>query len=129
MKSLALSVQLAQAEAAFRVQKSELSIRPIWHLMTSSHTSWCASSPSCCGTLSLCSDVLFLGAPRAQCSEESSASSADDVRVQRDLSHGEIRLRCVTQPDELQSLLFERLGITLLKRLRIDDNLPDALSA
>ncbi|MFO1466565.1 MAG: hypothetical protein U1F35_09025 [Steroidobacteraceae bacterium] len=32
-----------------------------------------------------------------------------------DLPHGEIRLRCVTQPDELQSLLFERLGITLPK--------------
>ncbi|MFO1466824.1 MAG: hypothetical protein U1F35_10370 [Steroidobacteraceae bacterium] len=44
-------------------------------------------------------------------------------------SHGEIRLRCVTQPDELQSLLFERLGITLPKRLRIDDNLLIALSA
>jgi DsbC/DsbD-like thiol-disulfide interchange protein len=44
-------------------------------------------------------------------------------------THGEIRLRCVTQPDELQSLLLERLGITLPKRLRIDAELPIALSA
>ena len=36
-------------------------------------------------------------------------------------THGEIRLRCVTQPDELQSMLLDRLGITLPKRLRIDE--------
>jgi len=36
----------------------------------------------------------------------------------------------VTQPDELQSMLLERLGITLPKRLRIDEtSLPIALSA
>ena len=40
----------------------------------------------------------------------------------------EIRLRCVTQPDDLQSLLLERLGITP-KRLRIDADLPVALTA
>jgi hypothetical protein len=44
-------------------------------------------------------------------------------------THGEIRLRCVTQPDDLQSLLLERLGITLPKRLRIDSELPLALTA
>jgi hypothetical protein len=45
-------------------------------------------------------------------------------------THGEIRLRCVTQPDELQSMLLNRLGITLPKRLRIDETeLPIALCA
>ena len=45
-------------------------------------------------------------------------------------THGEIKLRCVTQPDDLQSMLLDRLGITLPKRLRIDEtSLPIALSA
>ncbi len=44
-------------------------------------------------------------------------------------THGEIRLRCVTQPEDLQSLLVERLGIALPKRLRIDAELPAALTA
>ena len=44
-------------------------------------------------------------------------------------TYGEIRLRCVTQPDDLQSLLLERLGLTLPKRLRIDAELPVALTA
>jgi hypothetical protein len=45
-------------------------------------------------------------------------------------THGEIKLRCVTQPDELQSMLLDRLGIALPKRLRIDaTELPIALSA
>ena len=45
-------------------------------------------------------------------------------------THGEIKLRCVTQPDELQSMLLDRLGITLPKRLRIDEiDLPITLSA
>jgi len=36
----------------------------------------------------------------------------------------------VTQPDELQSMLLDRLGITLAKRLRIDETeLPIALTA
>jgi hypothetical protein len=36
-------------------------------------------------------------------------------------SHGEIRLRCVTQPDPAQAVLFERLGIVLPKRMRLSE--------
>jgi hypothetical protein len=34
-------------------------------------------------------------------------------------THGEIRLRCVTQPDAAQAALLERLGLVLPKRLRL----------
>ena len=34
--------------------------------------------------------------------------------------HGEIRLRCLTQPDAAQAVLLERLGIVLPKRMRLD---------
>ena len=45
-------------------------------------------------------------------------------------THGEIRLRCVAQPDDAQAALLDRLGIVLPKRMRPDDlDLPPALSA
>jgi hypothetical protein len=33
-------------------------------------------------------------------------------------THGQIRLRCVTQPDPAQAALLDRLGIILPKRMR-----------
>ena len=45
-------------------------------------------------------------------------------------AQGEIRLRCVTQPDAAQGALLDRLGIVLPKRLRIPAiDLPVVLSA
>ena len=35
-------------------------------------------------------------------------------------THGEIRLRCVTQPDAAQVALLDRLGIVLPKRMRAE---------
>lgn len=49
-----------------------------------------------------------LAIPRVWVLEESSA--CHDVRLPT-AAHGEIKRRCVTQPDELQSLLLDRLGI------------------
>ena len=44
--------------------------------------------------------------------------------------HGEIRLRCITQPDSAQAMLLERLGIVLPKRMRLNEiDLPAAASA
>ena len=36
-------------------------------------------------------------------------------------THGEIRLRCVTQPDAAQTVLLERRGIVLPKRMRLSE--------
>jgi len=45
-------------------------------------------------------------------------------------THGEIRLRCIAQPDDAQAFLLDRLGIVLPKRMRADDlELSLALSA
>jgi hypothetical protein len=35
-------------------------------------------------------------------------------------THGQMRLRCVTQPDPAQAALLDRLGIVLPKRMRTD---------
>ena len=40
-------------------------------------------------------------------------------------THGDIKLRCVTQPDAAQSALLERLGIVLPKRIRSPFGAPD----
>jgi hypothetical protein len=36
-------------------------------------------------------------------------------------THGELRLRCVTQPDPAQAALLDRLGIVLPKRMRLTE--------
>ena len=36
-------------------------------------------------------------------------------------THGQIRLRCVTQPDTDQAALLDRLGIVLPKRMRLPE--------
>ena len=44
-------------------------------------------------------------------------------------AQGEVRLRCVTQPDAAQAMLLERLGMVLPKRLRMPEiDLPAVLS-
>jgi hypothetical protein len=37
-------------------------------------------------------------------------------------AHGQIRLRCVAQPDAAQAALLDRLGIVLPKRMRLSEN-------
>ena len=36
-------------------------------------------------------------------------------------AHGQIRLRCVAQPDAAQAALLDRLGIVLPKRMRLSE--------
>jgi hypothetical protein len=44
-------------------------------------------------------------------------------------THGQIRLRCVTQPDAAQAALLDRLGVVLPKRLRLAEHELPALAA
>jgi hypothetical protein len=37
-------------------------------------------------------------------------------------THGQIRLRCVSQPDAAQATLLDRLGIVLPKRMRLAEH-------
>jgi len=43
-------------------------------------------------------------------------------------THGQIRLRCVTQPDTAQAALLDRLGIVLPKRMRFTEHELPALA-
>ena len=44
-------------------------------------------------------------------------------------THGQIHLRCVTQPDPAQAALLDRLGIVLPKRMRIAEREAPRLAA
>ena len=44
-------------------------------------------------------------------------------------THGQIHLRCVTQPDAAQAALLDRLGIVLPKRMRLAEHELPALAA
>jgi hypothetical protein len=41
---------------------------------------------------------------------------------------GQIRLRCVTQPDPAQAALLDRLGIVLPKRMRLAEHELSAIA-
>lgn len=62
-----------------------------------------------------------------------SASSISTVALRRGhwlpgAAHGQIRLRCVTQPDAAQAALLDRLGIALPKRMRPQERQLSALA-
>lgn len=126
-------IQLAQAEAAFRIQKDQLRIRPIWHQRAdrvAAHILVCFLAFVLWKTLELWQQQSGLGNSPRTVLEELARIHAHDVILPTP-THGDIRLRCVTHPDAAQAVLLERLGIVLPKRMRLGDHeLPAvALSA
>jgi transposase len=116
-------VQLTEAEAAFRVHKSDLAMRPIWHhkeTRIKAHILICFLAYALWKTLQQWQSRAGLGeSPRTVLSEFSRIHAADVVLPLADGSQRELRLRCVVRPDPGQALLLERLGLTLPQRLRV----------
>ncbi len=116
-------IQLTQAEAAFRIQKDQLSIRPIWHQRADrvqAHILVCFLAFVLWKTLELWQERAGLGNSPRTLLEELARIQAHDVILPTN-THGEIRLRCVTQPDAAQAALLDRLGIVLPKRIRLPE--------
>ncbi len=114
-------IQLTQAEAAFRIQKDQLRIRPIWHQRADrvqAHILVCFLAFVLWKTLELWQSRAGLGNSPRTILEELARIQSNDVILPTQ-THGEIRLRCVTQPDAAQAALLERLGLVLPKRLRL----------
>jgi len=114
-------IQLTQAEAAFRIQKDQLRVRPIWHQRADrveAHILVCFLAFVLWKTLEMWQSHAGLGnAPRTVLEELQRIQSHDVVLPTA--SHGQFRLRCVTQPDPAQAALLDRLGIVLPKRMRL----------
>ena len=125
-------IQLTQAEAAFRINKDQLRVRPIWHQRADrvqAHILVCFLAFVLWKSLEMWQQRSGLGNSPRTVLEELARIQSHDV-ILPTTTHGEIRLRCVTQPDAPQAALLDRLGIVLPKRMRVDDiELPLALTA
>jgi transposase len=116
-------IQLTQAEAAFRIQKSELSIRPVWHQKkhrVQAHIFVCFLAYVLWKTLEQWQKQAGLGnSPRTILDELASLQSADIVLPTAQNPRRELRIRCVVRPDKTQAQLLDRLGLRLPERLRL----------
>jgi transposase len=121
-------VQLSEAEAAFRISKTDLSIRPIWHQREDrvrAHIMICFLAYAMWKTLEQWMMRAGIGnSPRTMFDELRSIQSTDVVIPTAERESRDLRLRCVVRPDKPAQLLLDRLGLKLPTRLRI--RLPDA---
>src|SRR3974390_2899820 len=114
-------IQLTQAEAAFRIQKNQLNVRPIWHQRedrVQAHILVCFLAFVLWKSLEMWQQRAGLGNSPRTILEELARIQSHDV-VLPTSTHGQLRLRCVTQPDPAQAALLDRLGIALPKRMRL----------
>ena len=116
-------VQLTEAEAAFRIQKSELSIRPIWHQKTErveAHILVCFLAYVLWKTLEQWQSRAGLGnSPRTILEELGRIQSTDVVLPLAEDPSRKLRIRCVVRPDKAQAMLIDRLGLRLPERLKV----------
>jgi len=113
-------VQLTEAELAFRIQKSDLRIRPIWHQKQDrvlAHILVCFLAYVLWKTLAqLCRGAGLGDEPRRVFAELGELRVMDVVLP---TSEGiEIRRRCISRPNEHQTILLERLGLQLPRCLK-----------
>ena len=124
-------IQLTEAEWAFRIEKNELGIRPIWHQKKDrvlGHILVCFLAYVLWKALAQWMRRAGLGdAPRTLIEEFAKIKSGDIVLPARmaDGRDRTIHLRSATTPDAAQKVLLNRLGLTLPQRLRrIDEIAP-----
>ena len=123
-------IQLTQAEAAFRIQKDQLNVRPIWHQRedrVQAHILVCFLAFVLWKCLEMWQSRGGLGNSPRTILEELAHIQSHDV-VLPTATHGHLRLRCVTQPDAAQAALLDRLGIVLPKRMRLAEHELAALA-
>ncbi len=112
-------IQLTEAEAAFRIHKTDLSIRPIWHQKQDrvlAHILVCFLGYVLWKTLAQFCDRAGLGSePRRVLSELSEIRSMDVVLPTR--SGAEIRTRCISKPTDHQQILLEKMRLKLPSKI------------
>jgi transposase len=108
-------IQLTEAEAAFRIHKSDLGLRPIWHQKEErvlAHILVCFLAYVLWKTLAQRCQQAGLGhEPRRVFEELGKIQMVDVVLPTRQGT--EIRRRCVTQPTDHQAILLTRLRLNL----------------
>jgi len=111
-------IQLTEAEAAFRLHKSDLSVRPIWHQKEErvrAHILVCFLAYVLWKTLGRrCRDAGLGDEPRKVFGEISQIKLTDVILPTR--KGKEIKLRCIEAPSRHQAILLQHLKLNLPKR-------------
>lgn len=112
-------IQLTEVENAFRIHKTELRIRPIWHQLerrVQAHILFSFLAYAMWKTLQTWMGRAGLGRGARTVLNELAQIRAVDVVLKT--SHGRhVRLACVTRPTQAQQALLDHLGIQLPERL------------
>jgi transposase len=120
-------IHLTDVEAAFRVQKDQLALRPIGHHLPErieGHILICFLAYALQKTLEgWCAKAGLGRSPRKVLDELAHIHSTDVTFPTTD--GRTVRLRCVVRPEPAQAALLARLGLDLPQRLR----LPKAVAA
>jgi hypothetical protein len=113
-------MQLTQAEDAFRISKSDLSLRPVFHQKTQrveAHILVCFLSLALWHTLEMWISGKGLGTCTRQLIKEVATVRCMDVvlpvKETHDQTTREVRLRLVARPDRPVAQLLVRLGLAL----------------
>ena len=120
-------IQLTEAESAFRMTKDDLRLRPVWHHIAErvqAHILVCFLAYVLRKTLEGWSHRAGLGRSVATLVEEFARIQGTDV-ILPTTDGRTVRLRCVVRPDRAQTILLQRLGLQLPKRLRIAKGVVD----
>jgi transposase len=114
-------MQLTEAESAFRIQKDDLRLRPVWHQTAErvqAHILVCFLAYVLRKTLDGWSRHAGLGQSVPTLLEEFARIQSTDV-VLPTKEGPTVRLRCVVRPDRAQTILLQHLGLELPHRLRL----------
>ena len=114
-------IQLTEAEAAFRIQKGDLRIRPIWHQKeerVQAHILVCFLAYVLWKMLGqMCKRAGLGNEPRKVLDEIAQIKVVDVVLPTK--QGAIIRNRCIARPTEAQEVLLQRLRLHLPQRMKI----------
>jgi transposase len=116
-------IQLTEAEAAFRIQKGDLRIRPIWHQReerVEAHILVCFLAYVLWKMLGqMCKRAGLGNEPRKVFDEIAQIKAVDVVMPTR--QGAVIRKRCIAQPTKAQAILLQMLQLHLPQKMRIHE--------
>jgi transposase len=112
-------IQLTEAEAAFRVHKSDLQLRPVWHQKekrVQAQILVCFLAYVLCKTLAqMCRHAGLGDDPRTVFAQLCQIQLVEVVLPTR--AAVETRKRCISRPTKHQAILLQRLGLQLPESL------------
>ena len=116
-------IQLTEAEAAFRIQKNDLSIRPIWHQKmerVQAHILVCFLAYVLWKMIGqMCKRAGLGNEPRKVLDEIAQIKVVDVVMPTKQGTV--IRKRCIAQPTKAQAVLLQKLQLHIPQRMKIHE--------